>query len=191
MLRDTLYIAYSLQATLAFACHFAFIVIAPLVLMDQLGLTPYLFSVVFIAYGLAYVIGGATATFLNNRVSAQAQICTGFLLLGTAGVTLLIWQWAAGLSVAGLMIPMIVCTAGTTMVRPAAASQALARYPQQAGAAASLNTTLLFAGGGLSGTLIASAEHLLPMSLGVLFLSCALSGYLLLICLKGNSMQHC
>lgn len=87
MLRDTLYIAYSLQATFAFACHFAFIVIAPLVLMDQLGLTPYQFSVVFIAYGLAYVVGGATATFLNNRVSVQGQICTGFLLIGTAGVT--------------------------------------------------------------------------------------------------------
>ncbi len=29
MLRDTLYVAYSLQATLAFACHFAFIVVAP------------------------------------------------------------------------------------------------------------------------------------------------------------------
>lgn len=191
MLHDTLYIAYSLQATFAFACHFAFIVIAPLVLMDQLGLTPYQFSVVFIAYGLAYVVGGATATFLNNRVSVQAQICTGFLLIGTAGVTLLIWQWAAVLSVAGLMIPMILCTAGTTMVRPASTSQALARYPQQAGAAASLSTTLLFAGGRLAGTLVASAEHLLPMSLGILFLSSALSGCLLLMCLKVDSTQHC
>lgn len=191
MLRDTPYIAYSLQATLAFACHFAFIVIAPLVLMDQLGLTPYQFSVVFIAYGLAYVVGGAVATFLNNRVSAQAQILTGFLLIGTAGATLLIWQWVVGLTVIGLMIPMILCTAGTTMVRPAAATQALGRYPHQAGAAASLNTTLLFAGGGFAGTLIASAEHLLPMSLGILFLSSALGGFLLLMCLKGNSMQHC
>lgn len=76
------------------------------------------------------------------------------------------------------------------MVRPASTSQALARYPQQAGAAASFSTTLLFAGGGLAGTLVASAEHLLPMSLGILFLSSALSGCLLLM-LKANSMQHC
>jgi len=191
MLRDTLYVAYSLQATLAFACHFAFIVVAPLVLMEQLGLTPYQFSVVFIAYGLAYVVGGAVATFLNNRITAQAQILTGFLLIATAGATLLIWQWAAGLTVIGLMLPMILCTAGTTMVRPVTTTQALARYPQQAGAAASLNTTLLFAGGGFAGTLVASAEHLLPMSLGILFLSSAISGFLLLACLRGNSFQHC
>lgn len=191
MLRDTIYVAYSLQATLAFACHFSFIVVAPLVLMEQLGLTPYQFSVVFIAYGLAYVVGGAVATFLNNRVTAQAQILTGFLLTGTAGAILLIWQWVVGLTVIGLMIPMILCTAGTTLVRPAAATQALGRYPQQAGAAASLNTTLLFAGGGFAGTLIASAEHLLPMSLGILFMSSALCGCLLLMGLKGNGMEHC
>jgi DHA1 family bicyclomycin/chloramphenicol resistance-like MFS transporter len=159
--------------------------------MEQLGLTPYEFSVVFIAYGLAYVVGGAIATFLNNRVSAQAQICAGFLLIGTAGAALLIWQWVAGLTLIGLMIPMILCTAGTTLVRPAAATQALARYTQQAGAAASLNTTMLFAGGGFAGTLIASAEHLLPLSLGILFLSSALGGFLLLTRLKGNTMQHC
>lgn len=191
MLRDAFYVTYSLQATLAFACHFSFIVIAPLILMEQLGLTPYQFSIVFIAYGLAYIVGGAIATFLNHRVSAHALICTGFLLIGTAGAALLIWQWLAGLTVIGLMIPMILCTAGTTMVRPAAATQALARYPQQAGAAASLNTTVLFAGGGFAGTLIASAEHLLPLSLGVLFLGSAISGFLLLTCLKGNSLQHC
>ncbi|WP_060514010.1 Bcr/CflA family efflux MFS transporter [Pseudomonas sp. NBRC 111132] len=191
MLRDTLYVTYSLQATLAFACHFSFIVVAPLVLMEQLGLTPYQFSVVFIAYGLAYVVGGAVATFLNNRITAQAQILTGFLLIATAGATLLIWQWAAGLTVIGLMLPMILCTAGTTMVRPVTTTQALARYPQQAGAAASLNTTLLFAGGGFAGTLVASAEHLLPMTLGILFLSSAISGFLLLACLRDNSFQHC
>lgn len=191
MLRDASYVSFSIQATLAFACHFSFIVVAPLVLMERLGLTPYQFSIVFIFYGLAYVVGGAIATYLNNRVRAQAQICTGFLLIGTAGAALLIWQWVAGLTVIGLMIPMILSTAGTTMVRPAAATQALARYPQQAGAAASLNSTLLFAGGGFAGTLITTAEHLLPISLGILFLSCALSGFLLLTCLKGSSMQHC
>ncbi|MFJ4384089.1 Bcr/CflA family efflux MFS transporter [Pseudomonas sp. NPDC089408] len=191
MLRDASYVSFSLQATLAFACHFSFIVVAPLLLMEQLSLTPYEFSIAFIFYGLAYVVGGAIATYLNNRVSAHAQIGMGFMLIATAGAALLIWHWVAGLTITGLMIPMIFCTTGTTLVRPAAATQALARYPQQAGAAASLNTTLLFAGGGLAGTLIATTEHLLPMSLGVLFLSSALGGFLLLMCLKGNRMQHC
>ncbi|MDZ3995618.1 MFS transporter [Pseudomonas sp. Teo4] len=190
MFRDTTYIAYSVQASLAFACHFSFIVIAPLALMDRLGLTPYQFSIVFIAYGLAYVAGGVGATILNNRVSPQTQIGTGLLLIGVAGVTLLLWEQTAGLTVMGIMVPMIVCTSGTTLVRPAATSQALARYPNYAGAAASLNTTLLFAGGGLAGSWVASVEHALTLSLGLLFLATTLCGWLLLIRIKGNDMQQ-
>lgn len=183
MLRDTTYLAYSLVTSLAFACHFSFIVVAPLAFMDGLGLTPYQFSLVFIAYGLAYIAGGAAATYANNRISPQAQIKTGFLLIAFGGVTLLVWELVAGLTVAGLLLPMILCTTGTTLVRPAATTQALARYPQQAGAAASLNTTLLFAGGGLAGSLVASVESVLPMGLGLLFVGVSLCGWLLLACL--------
>ena len=183
MLRDTTYLAHSLLSSLAFACHFSFIVVAPLALMDRLGLTPYQFSVVSIAYGLAYIAGGAAATYLNNRVSPQVQIKTGFLLIAAGGITLLIWEQLAGLTVAGLLLSMIICTTGTTLVRPAATTQALARYPHQAGAAASLNTTLLFVGGGLAGSLVAGVESELPMSLGLLFLGVSLCGWLLLACL--------
>ncbi|GLO44320.1 Bcr/CflA family drug resistance efflux transporter [Pseudomonas putida] len=183
MLRDTTYLAHSLLSSLAFACHFSFIVVAPLALMDRLGLTPYQFSVVFIAYGLAYIAGGAAATYLNNRVSPQVQIKTGFLLIAAGGITLLIWEQLAGLTVAGLLLSMIICTTGTTLVCPAATTQALARYPHQAGAAASLNTTLLFVGGGLAGSLVAGVESELPMSLGLLFLGVSLCGWLLLACL--------
>jgi len=191
MLRDTTDLAHSMLSSFAFACHFSFIVVAPLVLMGRLGLTSYQFSIVFIAYGLAYIAGGAAATYLNNRVSPQAQIRTGFLLIGAAGVTLLTWERVAGLTVMGILLPMIICTTGTTLVRPAATTQALARYPQQAGAAASLNTTLLFAGGGLAGSLVAGAESVLPMSLGFLFFSSSLCGWLLLVCIKNNGMQRC
>ncbi|MGN8251799.1 MFS transporter [Pseudomonas sp. SMV7] len=180
MLRDTTYLAHSLLSSLAFACHFSFIVVAPLAFMDDLGLTPYQFSMVFIAYGLAYIAGGAAATYANNRISPLAQIKTGFLLIAFGGVTLLVWEWVAGLTVTGLLLSMIVCSTGTTLVRPAATTQALARYPQQAGAAASLNTTLLFAGGGLAGSLVASVESALPMSLGLLFVAVSLCGWLLL-----------
>ncbi|GAB1618496.1 MFS transporter [Pseudomonas sp. NGC7] len=191
MLSDSKYLANSMLSGLAFSCHFSFIVIAPLLLMDLVGLTSYQFSIVFIAYGLAYVAGGAGAAFLNRRVSPQAQIRMGFMLIGAAGIMILFWERVAGLTVAGIMLPMIICTTGTILVRPAATTQALARYPEQAGAAASLNMTLLFASGGFAGSLIASGQSALPMSLGLLFLACTVSAWLLLLCIKGDEVQHC
>lgn len=191
MLRDTDYLAHSMLSSLAFACHFSFIVIAPLLLMGRLELTAYQFSLVFIGYGLAYIVGGMAATYLNSRVSPQAQIKAGLLLISTAGITLLMWEWVAGLSVLGVLLPMIVCTTGTTLVRPAATTQALARYPRQAGAAASLNTTLLFAGAGLTSSVVAGLESALTAGLGVLFVVASLCGGWLLACTKDDGMQRC
>lgn len=191
MLRDTPYLAYSMQSSLAFACHFSFIVIAPLLLMGRLELTTYQFSIVFIGYGLAYIAGGVAATYLNHRVSPQAQIKAGFLLISAAGATLLIWEQLAGLSVVGVLLPMIVCSTGTTLVRPAATTKALARYSRQAGAAASLNTTLLFAWAGLTGSVVASFESTLPVGLGLLFVVASLCGWWLLACTKDDEMQRC
>ena len=159
--------------------------------MGRLELTAYQFSLVFIGYGLAYIVGGMAATYLNSRVSPQAQIKAGLLLISTAGITLLMWEWVAGLSVLGVLLPMIVCTTGTTLVRPAATTQALARYPRQAGAAASLNTTLLFAGAGLTSTLVAGLESALTAGLGVLFVVASLCGGWLLACTKDDGMQRC
>ncbi|ADR59841.1 Bcr/CflA family multidrug resistance transporter [Pseudomonas putida BIRD-1] len=191
MLRDTDYLAHSMLSSLAFACHFSFIVIAPLLLMGRLELTAYQFSLVFIGYGLAYIVGGMAATYLNSRVTPQAQIKAGLLLISTAGITLLMWEWVAGLSVLGVLLPMIACTTGTTLVRPAATTQALARYPRQAGAAASLNTTLLFAGAGLTSSVVAGLESELPAGLGVLFVVASLCGGWLLACTKDDGMQRC
>lgn len=184
VLRDTTYLAHSMLSSLAFACHFSFIVIAPLLLMGRLELTTYQFSIVFIGYGLAYITGGVAATYLNNRVSPQVQIRAGLLLISAAGITLLIWGRIVGLSVAGVLLPMIVCTTGTTLVRPAATTQALARYSRQAGAAASLNTTLLFAGAGLTGSVVAGFESALPVGLGLLFVVASLCRWWLLACTK-------
>ena len=131
------------------------------------------------------------ATYLNSRVSPQAQIRMGCILIGAAGITLLIWERVAGLTVVGVMLPMIICTSGTILVRPAATTQALGRYPHQAGAAASLHTTFLFASAGLAGSLIASIEQALPMGLGLLFLGCSTCGWLLVVCIKDDGRQHC
>ncbi|MFF7064882.1 Bcr/CflA family efflux MFS transporter [Pseudomonas sp. NPDC008258] len=191
MLRDATYLAHSLQSSLAFACHFSFIVIAPLLLMGRLELTTYQFSIVFLGYGLAYIAGGVAATYLNHRVSPQVQIKAGFVLISAAGITLLIWERVAGLSVVGVLLPMIVCTTGTTLVRPAATTQALSRYSHQAGAAASLNTTLLFAGAGLTSSVVAGFESMLPVGLGLLFVAASLCGWWLLAYCKDDEMQRC
>lgn len=178
--RDRGFLAYSGLAAMAFACHFSFIVTSPLLLMHLLGLSEYEFSLVFMGYGAAYITGGLVASAIDTKVSPTTQIAVGLSLIGCAGLLLWAWLLASDLSVAAILLPMIICTAGTTITRPAATTCALERHPERAGTAAALNNTLLFATGGLASSLVTLADTGLPFNLAFAFLATSLCGAVML-----------
>ena len=178
--RDRGFLAYSGLAAMAFACHFSFIVTSPLLLMQLLGLSEYEFSLVFMGYGSAYIAGGLVASAIDTKVSPTTQIVIGLSLIGCAGLLLCAWLLINGLSVAAILLPMTICTAGATVTRPAATTCALERHPERAGAAAALNNTLLFAIGGLASSLITLADTGLPFNLAFAFLATSLCGAVML-----------
>lgn len=186
--RDRGFLAYSGLSAMAFACHFSFIVTSPLLLMQLLGLNEYEFSLVFMGYGAAYITGGLVASAIDTKVSPTTQIAIGLSLIGCAGLLLWAWLLASDLSVAAILLPMIICTAGTTITRPAATTCALERHPERAGTAAALNNTLLFAIGGLASSLITLADTGLPFNLAFGFLATSLCGAVML---KQGSRHHC
>lgn len=51
------FMGFSLIAAIAFTCHFSFIVISPVIFLDDFGLTQLQFSLVLLIYGAAYVVG--------------------------------------------------------------------------------------------------------------------------------------
>ncbi|MFJ4349508.1 MFS transporter [Pseudomonas sp. NPDC089428] len=185
LLKDRAFLVSSLFSCLAFASHFSFVVVSPLLLIEQMGLTEFAFSMVFLGYGLAYMAGGFIASWLNGRMTMQAQVAWGFALIGLAGVALCLVVTVHELGVFSLLFPLVLCTIGTTIVRPAATTHALGRHPERAGAAASLNNTMLFAFGGGASMLVASISGSLPMSLALGFIASSLAGWYLLVYLKG------
>ncbi|MCJ8203266.1 MFS transporter [Pseudomonas sp. RGM2987] len=151
---DPGFMAYWLTSALAFSCHFSFIVISPLLLIDQLQLSPEAFSLVLLGYGLAYIGGGAVATLLGNRIESQTQIIVGLGLIFAAGMLMLGLACQFGLSVTTLLLPMLMCTVGTTIARAAAHTQAMNIFPAHAGTSASAGSVLIFIVGGLTSAAI-------------------------------------
>jgi predicted MFS family arabinose efflux permease len=159
--RDAGFLGYWLIAAIAFTCHFSFIVISPLIFMEQLQLSPYEFSLTLLFYGAAYLFGGVVARVLANRIAPNTQIIVGLGLIFLSGISMLWLSAMLGLSVQTILIPMIVCTAGTTIARPVATSKAMDIFPDNAGTSASAGNTLVFIFGGLVSALInLSASHL-------------------------------
>ncbi|AIR88565.1 hypothetical protein LK03_04530 [Pseudomonas cremoricolorata] len=180
LLGDGTFLLYSLIAALAFTCHFTFVVVSPLLFIDRLGFSAEAFAWVFVVYGMAYLLGGLFAARINRLFSPPVQIALGLALIAAAGVTMLGTLWLVGLSAFALLLPMIICTAGTTVARPAAMSCALERHPGCAGTAAALSSTLLFTVGGVLSGLIAVAEQDLPKHLAMALIAVGVCGGLML-----------
>lgn len=176
---DFSFVAYWLIAAIVFACHFSFIVISPLIFMEQLQLSSYEFSLTLLLYGAAYVIGGILAGVMNKRMEPATQIVIGLILIFVAGLVMLLLRNQFGLSVFTMLVPMIICTAGTTITRPAATSKAMELFPDNAGASASAGNTMIFISGGLISALINLCTNNLQVTLALSFI--VLSGVGLLL----------
>jgi DHA1 family bicyclomycin/chloramphenicol resistance-like MFS transporter len=170
VLRDADFLPYWLISAFAFACHFSFIVISPLIFMDQLQLSAYDFSLILLMYGGAYIVGGMVATLLGKRISPGHQIISGLSLILLSGVIMLYLSSHFALSPITVLVPMLICTAGTTITRPAASSKAMSLFPENAGTSASAGSTVTFICGGLISALISLSPANLHSTLGYSFI---------------------
>lgn len=168
-----------LISAFAFACHFSFIVTSPLIFMEQLQMAPYDFALILLIYGASYVFGGLLASALNRLINAQQQIFTGQSLILISGLVMLYLAANHELSAATVLVPMLICTAGTTISRPPATSRAMSLFTENAGASASAGSTIIFICGGLVSALISLGPTNLQATLGYGFV--ALSGISLLL----------
>jgi Bcr/CflA subfamily drug resistance transporter len=173
---DIRFMSYWLISALAFACHFSFIVISPIILMEQLNLSTNEFAWALLLYGAAYVIGGIVASILHRQMEGGTQIIIGLYLIALSGLAMLWLVWQFGLSVATVLIPMLICTAGTTISRPIANSRAMSLYPQHAGTATSAGSLLIFMCGGLISIVINLASEHLTTALALSFLLLSVAG---------------
>ena len=170
VLCDGDFLSYWLISAFAFACHFSFIVISPLIFMDQLQLSAYDFSLILLVYGGAYIVGGTVATLLGKRISPGHQIISGLSLILLSGLIMLYLSSHFTLSPITVLVPMLICTAGTTIARPAATSKAMSLFPENAGTSASAGSTVIFICGGLISALISLSPANLQSTLGYSFI---------------------
>ncbi|HWT69910.1 MAG TPA: Bcr/CflA family efflux MFS transporter [Pseudomonas sp.] len=173
---DPRLMGYWLISALAFACHFSFIVISPIIFMERLGLSAYEFAWALLLYGVAYVFGGIVASALHRRLQANTQIVIGLGLIALSGAVMFWLAHQLGLTAAAVLIPMLICTAGTTIARPIANSKAMTLYPRDAGTSSSVGGVLIFLCGGVISVVVNLASEALTTALASCFLVLSLVG---------------
>lgn len=172
ILLNSTFLKGSLLSAIGFSCHLAFIVQSPVIFLDGLSLTNNAFALVLMCYGAAYLAGGALAAVMADQASRSFQMLFGLASIATAGVALLLNGLLLPSSMVGVLAPMILCTFGVTILRPAAATVAMDASANQAGTAASLHNAIIFTMGAAISALVtlAPVSPVLGLSIAVFVL---------------------
>ena len=164
------FLRYWWIAALVFACYFALISVTPLIFMDSLKLSEYQYALVLMVYGVAYLLGGLAASYLQKRISLSRQINIGLGLLLVAGVLLMLIVGLGAITTITLLIPMLISALAVTLVRPAAISAAMLLFSSSAGTAASAGNSIMFITAAVSSAALAQAGDNLLMTIAISFI---------------------
>lgn len=164
------FLRYWWIAALVFACYFALISVTPLIFMDSLKLSEYQYALVLMVYGVAYLLGGLAASYLQKRISLSRQINIGLGLLLIAGVLLMLIVGLGAITTITLLLPMLISALAVTLVRPAAISAAMLLFSSSAGTAASAGNSIMFITAAVSSAALAQAGDNLLMTIAISFI---------------------
>ncbi|MCM2360797.1 MFS transporter [Pseudomonas sp. SR18] len=175
--RNRDFLRYWWIAALVFACYFALISVTPLIFMDTLKLSEYHYALVLMVYGVAYLLGGVAASFLQKRISLSRQINIGLGLLLVAGVLLTLIVSYRAINTLSLLIPMLISALAVTLVRPAAISAAMLLFSSRAGTAASAGNSIMFLTAAVSSAALAQTGDHLLLTIALSFIVLSLWGW--------------
>ncbi|CRM04165.1 Inner membrane transport protein YdhC [Pseudomonas sp. 24 E 1] len=172
------FLRYWWIAALVFACYFALISVTPLIFMDALKLSEYQYALVLMVYGVAYLLGGVAASYLQKHIPLARQINIGLGLLLIAGGLLTLIVSLDAINTVSLLIPMLISALAVTLVRPAAISAAMLLFSSSAGTAASAGNSIMFLTAAASSAALAQTGTHLLLTIGVSFIVFSLWGWM-------------
>ncbi|WP_343583717.1 MFS transporter [Herbaspirillum sp.] len=152
--RNFPFLVYTIMGGMAFSSHFAFVIASPLLFMTEMKVGTYSYAWILLVYGGAYLFGGICAVKIAKRFSPAIQIWAGLVLMILSSMVMLISERTQGATVSSVLLAMLVCTAGASIVRPATGTLAMDIFDDLAGTASAAGATIRFAMGGMFGAVV-------------------------------------
>ncbi|EXX86768.1 MFS transporter [Paenibacillus darwinianus] len=183
LLADRAFMGYVLALGLVSAGLFAYIAGSPFVLQDIFGVSPQVFSLMFAANGVGFIVGSQLAARFALRFGEKRVLAFGLYLSAINGlILLLILIGGAGLTYVLPPLFIIVCCIG--IVSTAGSSLALQNHQKSAGSAAALMGLFSMLLGAVASPLVGLGGSLTALPMGLVIAVCnigALGCYLGLV----------
>jgi DHA1 family bicyclomycin/chloramphenicol resistance-like MFS transporter len=138
MLGTPEYVGYMLSIVFVFAGLMAYVVVAPFVFIDTIGLTPDQFGLVNMFNVVGFFAGTLAAGRLTLRVGIERMVGIGIVLCFLGGAAMAGTALAGPPGIAAIVWPLLVFTAGMGIVFPNAMAGAMGPFPRATGTASAL-----------------------------------------------------
>lgn len=154
ILRNPSFIAFSAATTAGMALFFTFFSSSPYIVIKLLKAPMEYFGYYFFTVGLAFFIGSMISGKISDRYGPLKTAIAGAILLLFAGLLMLFWNEAAGLSAASYLIPCIIAGVAGSFMLGAGAGGAMQPFAETAGSAAAMLGCVQFLVGSAAGNYV-------------------------------------
>ncbi len=138
LLRHLIYLRYMTALCLAYGGLFVLISTSSFVFQNHFGLTELQFGFTFSVCVAGYIIGTLAGARLSGKHNVETLTYFGSVLLGAAGLVMILLSFATEQQVWHLLLPLFVSMIGVGFVMPQSMAGGLTPFPQMAGTASSL-----------------------------------------------------
>lgn len=163
IIRDRIFRGYALTAGLVFGAMSAFFAASPELFIGHLGVGPAEYGLYPPLAVSGFIIGGIVTRRLVGKVKPRRIAAIGLLIMTAALVLMLALPLLGIVHKHGFNAAMVLNVTGLGVFLPTAIAGALQRFPDRAGAAASVQGFLQMSGGALGAFAVGFVQPGLPI----------------------------
>ena len=178
LLKDRLFIGYTLSCTFVFSGIFSFLSGAPFVVIDYFGVNEKRFGLLFTLIVIGYMSGTLSGGHLSRRFGHRKLVGIGAMISLLSGGLLFYFGAGTPQHVMLIIAPMMVFMTGVGLVMPQAMAGALEHYPHMAGSASGLFGFIQMSIAGLVGIVVGHGYDGTPFIMSMMIALSGLSGLL-------------
>ena len=180
LLSSPTFMGYTLCTFLTYGAFFSWFVVGPVLLIENIGLTPVEFGWVNLFLGgISMTLAGIFNGRLVGRFGKHWMLRLGWGLMFLSGGLMLLLNVLCGLTLFSLVVPIFLFFFGVTLIWPSAFAGAFAPFGKIAGYAGALYSFMQIGGGAIVGWLSSFLPTTGQIPLAILFLLTAATSWII------------
>ncbi len=172
LMGNRLFMCYSFLVMFGYAVGIAWLTSGAILIQKQLNYSPVAFGWFALIGGCAYSFGAMINSVLVMKVKSKYLILFGSFLILVAGIFFMVCLAVPTLNIFIIMIPIMISYFGASYIFPSSYSGAMSPFPNMAGSASAVLSSMQILGGVFGSLLIAVLPLVSYAKLGTVVLFC-------------------